>query len=144
MIPAHAGKYQERGFTLIETLIVMVVLGIAAVTIAGLSGNLFQGQTENRQIVVGSQLMQECAELMLAKARENYADSCLASAGAATDCCSTFTTPGYSAPEVTLLSTGNSSSSEMGACPYSTGSDCKLLKISQGGMKPVVLMLNLH
>lgn len=144
MIPIGAGSYGQRGFTLIETLIVMVVLGIAAVTIAGLSSNLFIGQSQNRQIVVGSQLMQQCAELLLSKARVDFADSCLADANAATACCSGFTATGYSAPVVTSMTSGNSSTTGMGACPYSVGSSCKLLKISQGSMQPIVLMFNLH
>jgi prepilin-type N-terminal cleavage/methylation domain-containing protein len=135
--------HRARGFTLVETLIVMVVLGIASVTIAQLTGNLFVGQTANRQIVVGTQLMQECAELLLSKSRDNFSDSCLATSAAATACCSTYTAPGYSAPAITLTA-GNSGSAGMGACPYTTGSDCKLLSISQGGVKPVVLMLVLH
>lgn len=55
-----------QGFTLIETLIVMVVLGISAVVVSNLSGNLFMGKVANRSTVEGTQLMQQCAEQILA------------------------------------------------------------------------------
>lgn len=58
-----------KGFTLVETLIVMVVLGIGAVAIISLQGNIFSGQSANQTIQVGVQLMQECAEQILAKRR---------------------------------------------------------------------------
>jgi len=133
-----------RGFTLVETLLVMVVLGIAAVTIISLQGNLFSGQAQNKNIVVGTQLMQECAELLLAKSRINYNDSCLASGAAATTCCATITVTGYGAPTVPTLSAGNSTSANMAACPFGTGSDCKLVSVTQGGLSPITLMLISH
>ena len=155
-VAAHVFNCRARGFTLVETLIVMVVLGIAAVTVANLSSSLFQGQTTNREIVVGSQLMQECAESLLAKGRNLFSDSCLADSAAATACCSSFTATGYSAPTVTLTA-GNSGTTAAGnsgttvlpppgmaACPNSAGSDCKLISVTQGGLKPVTLMLILN
>ena len=142
-VAAHVFNCRARGFTLVETLIVMVVLGIAAVTVANLSSSLFQGQTTNREIVVGSQLMQECAESLLAKGRNLFSDSCLADSAAATACCSSFTATGYSAPTVTLTP-GNSGTTGMAACPNSAGSDCKLISVTRGGLKPVTLMLILN
>ncbi len=139
-----AGPRAARGFTLVETLMVMVVLGIAAVTIVSLQGNLFSGQAQNRDIVVGTQLMQECAELLLSKSRINYNDSCLASGAAATTCCATITVAGYGAPTVPTLSAGNSATANMAACPFVTGSDCKLVSVTQGGLSPITLMLISH
>ena len=133
MKPVGLTQCAARGFTLVETLIVMVVLGIAAVTIISLQGNLFTGQAQNRNIVVGTQLMQECAELLLAKSRSNYNDSCLASGAAATTCCATITVAGYGAPTVPTLSAGNSTTAAgmAAACPFATGSDCKLDGVSR-------------
>lgn len=54
-----------RGFTLVETLMVMVVLGIAASTVISLQGNIFLGQSANMDMQVGVQLMQRCAEQVL-------------------------------------------------------------------------------
>ena len=128
------------GFTLIETLIVMVVLGIAAVTIASLTGNLFVGQAANRDIVVGTQLMQECAERLLAKGGVNYSDACLVDSAAATTCCSVS---GYSAPTVTITLV-NSTNANLEPCPFTTGNNCKLVSITQGGLSPITLMLIKH
>lgn len=126
-----------EGFTLIETLIVMVVLGIAAVVIANLSGNLFLGQTANRGLVVGAQLMQQCAERLLARGRVSYTDACLADSTSATSCCA------VTGSSVTLTA-GKSTDTGFSACPYTTGTDCKLISVRQSGMTPVVLMLVKH
>jgi len=119
-----------KGFTLVETLIVMVVLGIAAVAIISLQGNIFKGQTDNQAIQVGVQLMQECAEQILATRR--------ASGFAASTSCSAMTLPGYTAPIVT---TTVGSSTTITACPSATSNSCKLVSISQGGLTPVTLLL---
>ena len=55
-----------RGFTLIELIISMVLLSIAATTVVMLSGNIFRGLQENRDTLAKSQLMQECFETLLA------------------------------------------------------------------------------
>ena len=58
-----------RGFTLVESIIVLVVLGIAAVAMISLQGNIFYSQSSSKDIQVGAQLMQECAEQILAMRR---------------------------------------------------------------------------
>jgi hypothetical protein len=45
---------------------VLAVLGIAAAGIASIQGNIFSGRSDNRLIEVGTHLMQECAEQVLA------------------------------------------------------------------------------
>lgn len=136
-----ARRTPSRGFTLVETLIVITVLGIAAAAIASLNGNLFYGQSSVKSMQVGTQLMQECAEQLLAIRRgSGFSASALADSASATSSCSGITLTGYGAPAVTVTS-GNSTTANMGACPYSTGTDCKLLSISQGGMTPLSLML---
>ena len=57
---------RQRGYTLIETLVVMTLLGIASVTIIALQGNIFTQQIDNRDLQTGVQLVQECAEQVLA------------------------------------------------------------------------------
>lgn len=133
-------RFRTGGFTLVELLIVMVVLGIAAVTIASLSANLFRGQTESRALAVGTPLMQECAELLLAKGRADFTDAALASSTAATTACSTISLGAYAAPTVTI-SAGNSATSGLAACPFASGSDCKRVSVSQDGLAPLVFML---
>lgn len=140
MSRARSLRFHSSGFTLVELLIVMVVLGIAAVTIASLSANLFRGQAESRATVVGTQLMQECAELLLAKGRADFADAALAGSAAATTACSTISQSGYAAPTVTIT-TGNSATAGFAACPLASGSDCKRVAVSQGGLAPLVFML---
>lgn len=58
-----------KGFTLVESIIVLVVLGIAAAGIAMQSGHIFDSEADNRTMQVGLQLMQECAERVLATSR---------------------------------------------------------------------------
>lgn len=131
----------HRGFTLIETITVMVMLGLAATTIVSLQGSIFRSSDDNENIQVGVQMMQECAELILATRRASgFDDPALASSAAATASCSGITLTGYAAPAVTLTA-GNSTTANMGACPYSSGNNCKLISITQGGLTSVTLLL---
>lgn len=134
-------RAHSQGFTLMETLIAMTVLGIAAAAIISLSSSLFYGQSSLKDMQVGTQLMQECAEQLLAIRRAgDYGASALTDSAAATGSCSGISLTGYSPPSVTVTN-GNSGTANMGACPYSTGSNCKLLSITQGGMTQLSLML---
>lgn len=132
----------HRGFTLVESIIVLVVLSIAAVGIISLQSRIFSGQSSNKTIQVGVQLMQECAEKILATARTSggYSDSSLTDRNADSSNCSEMTLTGYNAPTVTIVS-GNSTTANMGACPNATGTDCKLVSITQGGLNSITLML---
>ncbi len=131
----------HKGFTLIESIIVMVVLGIAAVAIINLQGNIFFGQSGNRDLQVGVQLMQECAEKILSTRRDvGYGDASLTDRTASASNCSGMTITGSNAPTVTITS-GHSGTANMGACPYSAGTDCKLVSITQGNLTPITLML---
>lgn len=134
---ARPGRFAaHRGFTLIETLIVIVILGIAAAGIASLQSSIFSGQSDSRALLVGTQLMQECAEQVLATRRSSgYA---AANSMTATESCSAMTLTDYTAPAVTVTE-GNSATANMSACP--TGSNCKLVEITQGGITPVTLLL---
>jgi hypothetical protein len=124
-------------------------MGIAAAGIISMQGTVFQGQAVNKDIQVGVQLMQECAELILAKRRAaGYGDASLA-AGTST-ACSGITLTGYSSPTVTItagsaIPAGGSAGSPttISACPSSTASSCKLVSIKQqqGGLTPITLML---
>ncbi len=124
----------HKGFTLVESIIVLVVLGIAAVGIISLQSQIFSGQSGNKDIQVGVQLMQECAEKLLAKGRANYADTDLLTSAAATTSCNTITLPDYNAPTVPTLTAGNSGTTGMAACPFITGTNCKLIRVTQGDL----------
>lgn len=141
----HRAHLTSGGFTLVETIVVMVVMSIAALGIATMSGNLFNAETNNKALEIGDQLMQGCAEQLLATRRENgYAASSLANSTNATTSCNNITsnTNGvtYSAPTVTVMD-GNSNVNGMSACPNSTGSNCKLVAVKQGGIKAITFML---
>ncbi len=125
----------HKGFTLIESIIVMVVLGIAAVAIINLQGNIFFGQSANKNMQIGVQLMQECAEQVLATRRGSRGGyTAVASPRFGTNACGGMTAfSSDSIPSVTLTPyTG-------AGCP--TGGTCKLVSITQGGLSPITLML---
>lgn len=128
-------RFSVRGFTLIETLIVMVVLGVAAVTIASLTGNLFVGQAANRDIVVGTQLMQQCAEKIMAVRRSSAASAGYSNLNVSS--CDGLPAPTGYAPATAASSPLTAGSA---ACPASSAG-CSLWTISQGGLKPISLML---
>lgn len=133
----------DRGFTLVETVITMVVLAIASVAIISLQGNIFNGQSGGRKMEIGAQLMQGCAEQMLATRRAiGYGATALAPgspAAAATASCSGLAIGSYAAPVVTITA-GNSAT--ITGCPSAAASSCKLVSITQGGLTPVSLMLS--
>lgn len=122
----------SKGFTLIEAIIVLVVLSIAAVTVVQLAGTILNSQADNKTLQVGMQLMQECAEHVLATRRT--------SGYSVTPSCSNLTAfTGFDAPTVTTDPyTGT-------ACP--SGGTCKLVAISVaptsggGSMTPITVLL---
>jgi prepilin-type N-terminal cleavage/methylation domain-containing protein len=152
MRPTHPDWFAAcKGFTLVESIIVLVTLGIAAVAIISLQHNIFYGLSQDKDIQVSTRLVQACAEHILAIARQSggYSSITLAGPGTAatTSCGNLPTVSGYNAPSVTIAD-GNSGSiattySKWDACPYSSGALCKLVSITLtgSGLTPVVLML---
>lgn len=136
----------ERGFTLIESIIVIVTLAIAAVGIIALNSNIFMGRESNRKLQVGSALMQECAEKILATRRENgYEHASLAQTTDNQVICAGTAVTDYVAPVVTITP-GNSNTLGTSACPFNDVSDtdandCKQVSITQDGMTPILLLL---
>jgi len=118
----------NKGFTLIESLIVMVVLSIAAVGIISLQGNILYSQSDNKDIQVGVQLMQECAEQVLATRQQ--------SGYAATPSCSTLGNyGGYGTPGVTVTSFSG------GSCPGTCKRVAITLTKNGASLTPVTRML---
>ncbi|MHB8453798.1 MAG: type II secretion system protein [Acidiferrobacterales bacterium] len=67
-------KYtRQNGFTLIELVMVIVLLGIAAVAIVGGYGTVARSLGENQDIQTAVQLAQACGEYVLAARRDNPA-----------------------------------------------------------------------
>ena len=130
---------RERGFTLIETLMVMVVLGIAATTIIGLQGNIFAGHGANKDMQVGVQLMHECAEQVLAIRRRSPT---VGYTNVTTAACSGLGNyGGFGVPVVTLR---DDSGASVSACA-STSSDCTAtITIGKDGanLSPITLRLS--
>lgn len=58
-----------QGFTLVETIIVLVVVAIAAAGITVMTGNIFSSQEDNKTLQVGLKNAQECAEHIVAMRR---------------------------------------------------------------------------
>jgi prepilin-type N-terminal cleavage/methylation domain-containing protein len=127
-----------RGFTLIETLAAMILLGIAAVVVVRMQGNLFTNQGSVTSLQVASRLQSECAEQVIGVALNQgyYQVLPTASSGSfGTNQCDTVTAySGNSIPTVAFTDpyTGT-------ACP--SGQTCKLLTITQGSLKPLTVLL---
>jgi prepilin-type N-terminal cleavage/methylation domain-containing protein len=58
-----------RGFTLLETVIVILLLAIASAGIINLNGGLFTNASQIRNLQINTQLLQACAERVMAVRR---------------------------------------------------------------------------
>jgi prepilin-type N-terminal cleavage/methylation domain-containing protein len=117
-----------RGFTLVESIIVLVILGLAMAGITTLTINLGSHQTENQEWQIGLKQMQACAEDILAQRR--------ASADLSTFVPSCAGLPGSPALSPTVPYTGV-------GCP--AGQSCKLYSITVAvngsNLTPITLLL---
>ncbi|MEK7752210.1 MAG: type II secretion system protein [Acidobacteriota bacterium] len=119
-----------RGFTLVESIIVLVLLSLAAVAIVSMQGNIFKEVSGNKELQVGVQVMQECAEQILANRQYSGGFTNVAA-------CTTGSYGGFT-PSVTITNVTNTT-----ACPGT----CKQVVISATksgvttGLTPVTLML---
>ena len=123
----------SRGFTLIETIVVMVLLSIAAVAIINLQGNVFNGQSGNKDLQVGVQLLQECAEQVIAVRRKSGFNAVTTAT-----CSALGNYGGFSAPIITLTADNAGA-----ACPTSGTCNQVVITLSKGGssLTPVTLEL---
>lgn len=58
-----------RGFTLLETVIVILILGVAATAVIRLNTGLFYSSIDSRDVQLNTQLLQACAEKISASRR---------------------------------------------------------------------------
>lgn len=127
-----------RGFTLIESIVVLVLLALASAGIIMLVGNIQNSQTGNETLQVGMKSMQECAEHVL-KTRKAATDF-----AAFVPSCPSASFPvlsGFSA-----LNVATDGSYTGAGCPSGTGISCKLVTISitatdGGALTPITLLL---
>ncbi len=66
MTPRRA-RPAPRGFTLMETLVAMLLLALLAVSATGLNGQLFMQSANMRNLQIATQLQQACVEQVLAQ-----------------------------------------------------------------------------
>lgn len=139
----HRLHAESRGFTLVEAIIVLVVLAIAAMGIATLSGKIFNSQADNKTLQVGMQLMQACAEHILVKRRTIVVDPATFNYATWAPNCTDLPDPsalGFNRP------TASSAAYSGAACPTSLGVICKQVTITVspiGGndLNPITLLL---
>jgi prepilin-type N-terminal cleavage/methylation domain-containing protein len=62
-------KQASKGFTLLETVIVILMLGVAATAVIRLNTGLFYSANDSRDVQINSQLLQACAEKITASRR---------------------------------------------------------------------------
>jgi prepilin-type N-terminal cleavage/methylation domain-containing protein len=124
----------SRGFTLVESIMVLVVLGIGAAAIVSLQANVFKGQSGNADLEVGVQLMQECAEQVLATRRGSGYTA------VNQNTCSTLGNVGNFAPGITLTADGVSGAA---SCAGNTTTCTVEVTASKGGasLKKITLQL---
>lgn len=128
----HRPACPHQGFSLIELILIIVVLAIAAIGIASMNTAIFDGQSSNKNIESSTTIMQQCAEALIAlRQKTGYYATDLASATAAQAYCRTVT--GNTSLTV-------SSGSGTGGCP--TGSTCKQFKIHLVSPDIVLLLAN--
>ncbi len=63
-------RYRQRGFTLFETIFVIAMLALAAAGLISMQPQVFKTQTNGRDQYVGLELLQACAERLLAVRRQ--------------------------------------------------------------------------
>jgi prepilin-type N-terminal cleavage/methylation domain-containing protein len=124
-------KRLRAGFTLIEVVIVIVILGIASAVVIKMVAQVANGQSDNQTLQVGAQLLQECGEWIVANHRrdKSFYTSVLV-AGTSTNCFSgPGTYGGFDAPSVVVTDiTGGT------GCPGTSNCKQAVISVSKGGV----------
>jgi prepilin-type N-terminal cleavage/methylation domain-containing protein len=126
----------HQGFTLIEMIIVIVTLAIASVAVIGMVASVGDGASENSDLQVGAQLLQECGEWIVAQHRRD--ESFFTATFTSNSTCYGLTSyGGFGTPDVVVTTYAGA------ACP--AGKECKqaAITITKDGaaMNAINLML---
>jgi prepilin-type N-terminal cleavage/methylation domain-containing protein len=136
MTPRPASRRAAGGFTLMESIIVLVVLGIAAVAVQKLLGFVAADQTSISELQLRASIMQECAEELLA-VRRNSSNAVTGydaiTSVAIGNNCGGITAPNGYMPNVTVTDPYTGA-----GCPANHA--CKTVSIQSGTANPLTLM----
>lgn len=137
----------QQGFSLIEIVLIIVLLGVGAAAMVGMFSNVGRTLGDNQGMQTGAQLVQKCAEHIMAFRRSTLASQGYANVTIGNNtgiCDASFSAVGgfTSAPVVNVTAHDSSS---LAACPSATAGDCKQvdITISKSGvtMASTTLML---
>lgn len=140
---------RQRGFTLIELVAIIVLLGIVGTAILGMFGQVGRSLVTNQDTQTGAQLAQACAEHIMTLRRSptagGYASILV---GLDTNVCdASFAAfppvAGFTAAPV--VDVAQHTSATLLACPSVTAGSCKLvdIKVDNGGTQVATLTLML-
>ena len=120
---------RPHGFTIMEMIMVVVILAIASVTVATMVTNVNAHQDGNEDLQVGTQLLQECGENIVAQHRrdENFFTTTIGTSSSNCYSLTTLAPSGFSLPTVSVATyTG-------AGCPGTA--ECKLatVTLAKGG-----------
>ena len=115
------------GFSLIEMVVVIVVLGIGTIAMMSMLSDVAIGHAEHGDYQTGTQLLQECGEQVLAQRRRSAGYTGIVDSA---DCYGLTTFGGFNAPTVTVTA--------LAAAPCPTGASCVVATISvtKGSLTP--------
>ena len=138
---------RQRGFTLIELVAIIVLLSIAGTTIIGMYGQVGRSLVTNQDTQTGAQLVQACAERIMAFRRNTTSGFGYANVtvGSNTGACNAGFTAvgGFTTPPVVDVTAHNSTT--LPACPSLVADSCKQvdIRISRDGLQAANLSLML-
>lgn len=121
----------NRGFTLIELVVVIILLGIAGAVVVMLQGSVFSQRELTRDQQIGAQLQQECAERFVVIRRTRGFNHALLEPGTYSQCADL---PVFGSPlldgnfSVQVVITSRTGGVPPNPCP--AGRNCKLITIS--------------
>lgn len=119
----------QQGFSLIEIVLIIVLLGVGAAAMVGMFSNVGRTLGDNQGVQTGAQLIQKCAEHIMAFRRSTLSSQGYTNVTTGNNtgiCTASFTAvAGFTAAPVVNVTARNSTS--LAACP---SSDCKQVDIS--------------
>ena len=117
-LPCAAPRATVRGFTLYETIIVIGLLTLTSLGLIAMQPQIFKTQTAGRDLYVGVEPMQACAERLLAVRRQSgygFVNNTL--------CANIPVSSGFNAPTVALFDAAGNPLSP--ACSAASSATCR-------------------